>query len=210
MNLYQEFAVRYPNMENMLEDIKRATQLIVDCYRSGGKVLICGNGGSASDSCHIVGELMKGFLKKRPLSNEERAAMHEKNPNISDALLDNLQGSLPAINLTENSGIISAFANDVDPANVYAQQVLGYGQYNDVLIGITTSGNSENIINACNVAKAIGVNVIGLTGKDGGALKNVSDVCLIAPENETFKIQECHLPIYHLICAAVEDEFYNA
>lgn len=209
MDMYTEFVARYPQMENMVDDIKKTVDIIVNCYRSGGKVLICGNGGSASDSCHIVGELMKGFLKKRPLTNEERSAMREKNPEISDELIDNLQGSLPAINLTENSGIISAFANDVDPANVYAQQVLGYGQYNDVLIGITTSGNSVNVINACHVAKALGVNVIGLTGKDGGKLKELSDVCLIAPENETFKIQECHLPIYHLICAAVEAEFYN-
>lgn len=209
MDKILELTARFPELKVCSEDVLNAVNAIIDCYKAGGKVLICGNGGSSSDSSHIVGEFMKGFLKLRPLSADKRSQLKSNCADITDELLDNLQGSLPAINLTENSGIISAFANDVDPVNVYAQQVLGYGKKGDVIIGITTSGNSSNILNACNLAKGLGLTVIGLTGRDGGKLKNASDICIIAPEQETFKIQELHLPIYHCICAMVEDAFYT-
>ncbi len=209
MDRILELTTRFPELKICSEDVLNAVNAIIDCYKAGGKVLICGNGGSSSDSSHIVGEFMKGFLKLRPLSAKKRAELKSNCADITDELLDNLQGSLPAINLTENSGIISAFANDVDPVNVYAQQVLGYGKKGDVLIGITTSGNSGNVLNACNLAKGLGLTVIGLTGRDGGKLKNASDICIIAPEHETFKIQELHLPIYHCICAMVEEAFYT-
>lgn len=209
MNKIIELETRFPALKGCTKDIINAVEKIVNCYKNGGKVLICGNGGSSSDSSHIVGELMKGFLKCRPLSAEKRAELKDKCPNITDSLLDNLQGSLPAINLTENSGIISAFANDVEPANVYAQQVLGYGKPGDVLIGLTTSGNSTNVLNACYLAKGLGLTVIGLTGRDGGKLKETSDISIIVPEMETFKIQELHLPVYHCICAMVEESFFT-
>lgn len=209
MDKILELTTRFPELKSCSEDVLNAVNAIINCYKAGGKVMICGNGGSSSDSSHIVGELMKGFLKLRPLNSEKREELKNNCPSISDELLDNLQGSLPAINLTENSGIISAFANDVEPANVYAQQVLGYGKKGDVLIGITTSGNSCNVLNACYLAKGLGLTVIGLTGRDGGKLKTVSDICIVAPEHETFKIQELHLPIYHCICAMVEEAFYT-
>ncbi len=209
MDKIVELIERYPELDGMQQQISSAIETVINCYKNGGKVLICGNGGSASDSSHIVGELMKGFLKKRPLSTDERAEMKAACPGLTDDMLDNLQGSLPAINLTEGSAILSAFANDVDPEMVYAQLALGYVKKGDVLIGITTSGNSKNVLNACYVAKSRGASVIGLTGRDGGKLKTAADNCLIVPECETFKIQELHLPIYHCICAAVEQAFYN-
>ncbi len=199
----------YPTLKCCENDITAATNAIINCYKNGGKVLICGNGGSSADSGHIVGELMKGFLKMRPLNTEMRAEMKSKNPMVSDKMLDNLQCSLPAINLTENSVIISAFANDVDPDMAYAQQVLGYAKPGDIFIGISTSGNAKNVANAANIAKAVGAVTIGLTGKDGGKLKNLCDTTIIVPENETYKIQELHLPVYHYICAAVEAAFFD-
>ena len=208
MDKIMELESRFPALKVCSSEVKKAVDVIVDCYKNGGKVLICGNGGSSSDSAHIVGELMKGFLKCRPLSAQKRTELKKNCPALSDALLDNLQGSLSAINLTENSGLISAFANDVEPANVYAQQVLGHGKPGDILIGLTTSGNSANVLNACYVAKGLGLTVIGLTGRDGGKLKEASDISIIVPETETFKIQELHLPVYHCICAMVEEAFF--
>ncbi len=209
MSIIEELIVRYPALECCKSEIIKAVGRIIESYKKGGKVLICGNGGSSSDSGHIVGELMKGFLKLRPLSLSKREEMKKNNPDISDTLLDQLQGSLSAINLTENSALISAFANDVDPRLSYAQQVLGHARGNDILIGISTSGNAGNVADACHVAKALGVTTIGLTGKDGGLLKNLSDICIVVPENETFKIQELHLPVYHCICAMVEEHFFE-
>ncbi len=209
MDRVKELIERYPQLEPLKANIIAAIDAVIDCYKNGGKVMICGNGGSASDSSHIVGELMKGFVKKRPIIGVERAEMKASSPDITDEFLNNLQGSLPAINFTENSAILSAFANDVDPDMVYAQLALGYTKPHDVLIGITTSGNSKNVINACLVAKAKGAFILGLTGRNGGKLKSVSDVAIVVPETETFKIQELHLPIYHCICAAVEEAFYT-
>ena len=207
--MINELLTRYPCLSVCKDDIINATNAIISCYKNGGKVLICGNGGSASDSAHIVGELMKGFIKKRPLSEQTKNALKENNGNLNDEVFDRLQGSLPAINLCENSAIISAFANDVDPDMIYAQEVLGYGKSQDVFIGITTSGNSTNVLNAAELAKGLGLTTIGLTGRDGGKLKTICDITIVVPEYETFKIQELHLPVYHLICALVEDEFFK-
>ena len=209
MNRFEELFARYPQLEVCKDDIQKSIDAIIECYKAGGKVMICGNGGSSSDSGHIVGELMKGFLKMRPLSEEKRAEMKKNNPEISDELMDNLQGSLSAINLTENSALVSAFANDCDPKLSYAQQVLGHARKGDVLIGLSTSGNSGNVIDACHVAKALGITTITLTGRDGGILKRMSDIGVVVPEQETFKIQELHLPVYHCICAMVEEYFYK-
>ncbi len=210
MTIFEELLCRYPALECCKDDILKTVETIIETYKNGGKVLICGNGGSSSDSGHIVGELMKGFLKLRPLSKAQKAEMKKNNPDIPDSILNDLQGSLSAINLTENSALISAFANDVDPRLSYAQQVLGHGKKGDVLIGISTSGNAGNVSDACHVAKAIGVSTIALVGKDGGKLKNIADISIVVPENETFKIQELHLPVYHCICAMVEEYFFES
>ena len=190
----RELLNRYPQLSVCEEDIIAALNLMIDTYKNGGKVLVCGNGGSASDSEHIVGELMKGFLLPRKITDER----------ISPELREHLQGGLPAISLCSHSALMMAFINDVKPDMVYAQQVYGYAQENDLVIGITTSGNSANVVNAIRVAKDMGVKTIGLTGEKGGRLDELSDVTVKVPETETYKVQEYHLPVYHYLCAEVE------
>lgn len=207
-DIIMELENRYPVLKSCTKEITEAIETIITCYEKGGKVLICGNGGSAADSTHIVGELMKGFLKKRPVDGEKAEQIKKNNPIIDDEFLSNLQCGLPAINLCESSALLSAFCNDVNPDYIYAQQVFGLGKNGDVLIGITTSGNSKNVNIAAEIAKGIGVSVIGLTGEKGGKLLDNSDICIRVPETETFKIQELHLPVYHAICAAVEKHFF--
>ena len=204
-----ELIKRYPALEDIREDIEKATQEIIDCYENGGKVLLCGNGGSAADCEHISGELMKGFLKKRPLSDERKKEMQKRMPEADADLLLKLQCGLPAISLPSMLSLNSAYCNDVDPELIYAQSVLALAKENDILIALSTSGNSKNVCAAVKVAKALGCRVIGLTGKKGGMLKEYADICICVPEYETFKIQELHLPIYHCICAAVEAHFYD-
>lgn len=198
----------YPILEVCKEDIKKAKDALIECYKNDGKVLICGNGGSCADSDHIVGELMKGFLKLRPLSEEQKAEMKSNCDLVDDELLNKLQGGLPAIALPSMTALNSAFCNDVDPELIYAQSLIGLGRKNDVLIAISTSGNSKNVFGAVKVAKALGVKVIGLTGNTGGKLKEHADIAIRVPETETYKIQELHLPVYHYLCAAVEDYFF--
>ncbi|MBQ4153775.1 MAG: SIS domain-containing protein [Clostridia bacterium] len=191
------------------DDINKAINAIVDCYKNDGKLLLCGNGGSAADSTHIVGELMKGFLKRRPVEGEKAEALKTANPKVDDLLLSKLQCGLPAVNLCESSSLLTAYCNDVDPDYIFAQQVFGLGKKGDVFIGLSTSGNAKNINHAAKVAKALGITVIGMTGNGGGALAENSDICIKAPETETYLVQEAHLPIYHAICAAVEEEFFK-
>ena len=199
-----EKTIKYhPALEVCRNDIIRAYDILVSCYENGGTVLICGNGGSAADSEHIVGELMKGFLKKRPLGGFDKAVIGD------ETLSDNMQGALPAISLVSQTSISTAFMNDVEPDMVFAQQVYGYKGENNVLIGITTSGNSKNIVNAVKIANAFKMNTIGMTGESGGMLKNLCTVTLKAPESETYRVQEYHLPIYHALCAMVESEFFE-
>lgn len=204
-----ELIKRYPVLSECKEDIENAVQIIENAYLDGKKLLLCGNGGSAADCEHISGELLKGFLKKRPLSEDKRKDMKNNNPNMDDSVLDRLQGGLPAIPLTSFSALSTAFCNDVDPSLVFAQEVLALGKSGDVLIAISTSGNSENVVNAANVAKSLGVRIISLTGKSGGKLREISDICICVPEKETFKVQELHLPVYHCICAMIEEKFFN-
>ncbi len=197
MNKYvTELIERYQNLSPLAQPVEQAIDAITDCYRNGGKVMLCGNGGSAADCAHIVGELMKGYLKKRPTKS-------------ADPVISKLQQGLPAISLCEASALITAFCNDVDPELIFAQQVYSLGRRGDVLIGISTSGGARNVAAAVHTARAMGITVIGLTGRDGGQLAKNSDICIIAPENETFKIQECHLPVYHAICGAVEENFFK-
>ena len=207
--MLNELMKRYPSLEYCKDEIYEAGQKIIDCYKKGGKVLLAGNGGSCADCEHIVGELMKGFLKKRPLSDEKKAEMKANCPIIEDDILFKLQDALPAIALPSIAGLNSAFCNDVDPELIYAQSVVPLGRKNDIFIGLSTSGNSKNVFAAAKVAKALGLTVIGLTGMGGGKLKEIADICICAPETETFKIQELHLPIYHYLCAITEAAFFE-
>ena len=191
---------RYPDLEFLKNNILDAYNTIAESYAAGGKLLVCGNGGSAADADHIVGELMKGFYKKRLLSTEERVCFGEQ--------ADYLQGALPAISLTQHNALSTAFSNDVHPESVFAQQVYGYGRKEDVLLGISTSGNSENIVRAIKTGRVIGLKTIVLTGLDGGKIKALCDIAIIAPGTCTAEIQESHLPIYHTLCAMLEEAFF--
>ena len=199
--MINELIKRYPSLDSCKTEIEAARDTLIECYEKGGKLLLCGNGGSSSDCDHIVGELMKGFLLKRPITDVAKRRMKAASPDLSDKTLESLQRGLPAISLTSISALNTAFSNDVDSELIYAQSVFALGQAGDVLIAISTSGNAKNVCEAARVARAIGVNVVALTGKDGGKMKSLSDVCIIAPECETYKIQEYHLQIYHYICA---------
>lgn len=180
------------------QNITRAVEMLCECFRSGGKLLVCGNGGSAADSAHIVGELVKGFLKKRPLPADWSFALDEAP----------LQMGLPAIDLTAQGAVISAITNDQGGDLIFAQQVMAYGVPGDILLGISTSGNSANVITAMHAAKVKGMRCIALTGGSGGKMLDLADLAIIAPEKETHLVQEYHIRYYHEICARVEAEFY--
>lgn len=199
---------RHPSLKVCKEEIRSAEERIVECYRRGGKLLLCGNGGSCADCDHIVGELMKGFLKKRSLTKEEREQMRSRSPFLSEEVLERLQGGLPAVSLGSFSALNTAFGNDVDGRLGFAQAVLSLGKQGDLLFGLSTSGNAENVLAAAVVAKGLGMQVLALTGEDGGRLKDTADCCIRVPERETFKVQELHLPVYHYLCAAVENAFF--
>jgi len=200
---------RYPKLEVCKEDIKKAYELLEAAYSNGRKLLVCGNGGSASDSEHIVGELMKEFKLKRKVYSDHAAALKAIDPELGQVLADNLQGALPAISLTGHSSLQTAYMNDAAPELVFAQQVNGYGKEGDVLMGISTSGNSKNVLYAAVNAKAKGLKVIGLTGAKENKLMMFADVCIRVPETETYKIQEYHLPVYHCLCLMLEEKFFG-
>jgi D-sedoheptulose 7-phosphate isomerase len=208
MKYLEELIERYPALICVKEEIKKSYELLETCYEDGGKLLIAGNGGSCADAEHIVGELMKGFVKRRSVSDEFKEALKEIDPELGSALSQKLQGGLPAIALTGHPGLSTAFLNDVDGEMIFAQQTYGYGKKGDVLLGISTSGNSKNVMYAMTAAKALGMKTIGLTGKDGGQLKHAADVTIVVPETETFKIQELHLPVYHALCLMLEERFF--
>ena len=190
---------RYPALSVCEKQISDTLELMIKTYERGGKVLVCGNGGSAADSEHIVGELMKGFHLKRTVHDER----------IPVELRSKLQGALPAISLPSQVAVLSAFINDVDPQMLYAQLVYGYASDKDLVIGISTSGNSENIVNAVTVAKAIGAKTVALTGEKPSRLSELCDVTINVPSCETYEIQEYHLPVYHYLCAALEKHFFS-
>jgi D-sedoheptulose 7-phosphate isomerase len=208
MKYLEELLVRYPVLTSVKAEIKEAYEILENCYENGGKLLIAGNGGSCADAEHIVGELMKGFVKRRAVSEEFAQKLLEADPVRGKELADKLQGGLPAIALTGHPGLSTAFLNDVDGSFIYAQQTYGYGKKGDVLLGISTSGNSQNIMYAMAAARAMGMKTIGLTGRDGGQLKETADTAIVVPENETFKIQELHLPVYHALCLMLEERFF--
>ena len=200
---------RYPKLIVCKEDIMRAYELLEAAYQSGRKLLVCGNGGSASDSEHIVGELMKEFKLKRKIYGNQATALKEIDPELGQVLADNLQGALPAISLTGHSALQTAYMNDAVPELVFAQQVNGYGKAGDVFLGISTSGNSKNVLYAAVTAKSKGLKVIGLTGAKENKLMKFADVCIRVPETETYKIQELHLPVYHCLCLMLEQKFFG-
>lgn len=207
--MLDELIKRYPVLEGVREDIDAVYGILERCYENGGKLLIAGNGGSAADAEHIVGELMKGFVKRRPVTEEMKEALKKADPVRGEELSEKLQGGLPAIALVDHAALSTAFANDVDGMLSYAQQVNGYGKPGDVFLGISTSGNAENVMYAAVTAKAKGMKVVGLTGKDGGKLAGIADAAVIVPEMETYKIQELHLPVYHALCLMLERRFYE-
>lgn len=194
---------RYPSLNACKADILSAFNAIDNCFINGGKLLCCGNGGSAADCDHLVGELMKGFLKKRPLSDAEK--QNFKNSFVAD----NLQKGLPAISLCAHSALMTAFSNDEIPSLVFAQQVYAYAAKNDVLVAFSTSGNSENVVYAVEAAKAAGIVSIGITGANKSKLSELCDVCICLPETETYKIQELTLPVYHCLAAMIEDKYFE-
>ena len=204
----QELTERYPALKGLEEEIRAAFLVIKESFEAGGKLLVAGNGGSCADAEHIVGELMKSFVKPRPLPEALKEALIREEPGLAGALSEKLQGGLPAIALNIHPGLTSAFLNDVDGEMAYAQQVLGYGKKGDVFLGITTSGNAKNIRYAAVTARAMGLRVVGLTGRGGGALAALCDAAVIAPEKETYRIQELHLPIYHALCLMLEETFF--
>ncbi|WFA08091.1 SIS domain-containing protein [Tissierella sp. Yu-01] len=208
--IIQEFKENYPEMIYLVEELNGLIEEMINRIKQGGKVLVCGNGGSSSDSEHIVGEFLKEFYIKRPLNKEFLDKFLDRFPGETyEYISEKLQEGIPAISLVSQTGFLSAYGNDVSYDMAYAQQVYVYGNEKDIFIGLSTSGNSSNVYYAAMIAKTKGIFVISLTGETGGKLKNVSDALLNAPSQETYRVQEYHLPLYHLICRAVEYEIYG-
>ena len=200
---------RYPALSCVRDDLYRAFSLLCDCFDEGGKLLLCGNGGSAADCAHIVGELMKGFLLSRTLTEGDRA-LFEGMDEETAAIAGKLQNALPAVSLCDASALMTAFSNDADGEYVFAQQVWALAQNSaDVLLALSTSGNSRNVVHAVRTARALGRETIGITGASGGVLRDLCSVCICLPETETYKVQELTLPVYHALCAALEEHYFN-
>lgn len=199
---------RYPALKIVEDDIARAYQILEDSYKNGGKLLVAGNGGSAADAEHIVGELMKGFKLPRKPQSDFADKLIQTNTELGAVLAENLQGALPAIALDGHPALSTAYMNDCEPLLCFAQQVNGYGKTGDVFLSISTSGNSKKVLYAATTAHAKGMKVIGLTGAKSSKLEQMSDVCIKVPQIETYMIQEFHLPVYHCLCLMLEDEFF--
>ena len=200
---------RYPALAVCKDEIIGAYDILEQSYLNGGKLLVCGNGGSASDSEHIVGELMKGFVLRRKMNEKQTDALKSIDAELGTTLSQHLQGALPAITLTAHTSLTTAYMNDCEPVLAFSQQVNGYGKEGDSFLGISTSGNSMNVIYAAITAKSKGLHVIGLTGQKENKLEKYADVCIHVPETETYKIQELHLPVYHCLCLMLEDKFFG-
>ncbi len=200
---------RYPELESVKENIWAAFEVLAECYEKQGKLLIAGNGGSAADSEHIVGELMKSFVLDRRVEPGFASALCSVDATLGEVLSNHLQGALPAIALDGHLALTTAYMNDCEPLLCFAQQLYGYGKTGDVFLGISTSGNSKNILYAAVTARAKGMKVIGLTGEKESRLSAISDVCIRVPQTETYKVQELHLPIYHCLCLMLEEHFFG-
>ncbi len=198
---------RYPALKVAKNDISAAFEALLASVKSGGKIMICGNGGSAADSAHIVGELMKSLKKTRPIDAKTAARLKQYGKEGARLALS-LEGAIPAVALMENGAFLTAFSNDKDASVAFAQQVYGLGEQRDALVCISTSGNSENCVLAAVAAKATEIKTVALTGAGGGKLASLADVCVKVPETETYKVQELHLPVYHCICAMLEEEIF--
>ncbi|NOY37352.1 MAG: SIS domain-containing protein [Chlorobi bacterium] len=207
-DIIQNLTDRYPELETCRDEILEACNTIISCYENDGKVLVCGNGGSAADADHIVGELMKSFMKSRTIDHSLRERLTGLSAERGACIAEKLQCGLPAISLNAHTSLITAIANDMDADLIFAQQITGYGNRNDVLVAISTSGNAQNVMDAAITAKAKGLTVIGLTGKSGGKLKRFCDISICVPADSTPEVQEFHLPVYHTICKIVENSFY--
>ncbi len=205
----EELVTRYPQLLVVKDEIAKTVASLIKCYENGGKVLICGNGGSCSDSDHIVGELMKGFESKRRISGDLKKNLLESAGERGAYLAEKLQHALPAISLTAHSALITAVANDTDADLIFAQQVVGYGNPGDIILGISSSGNSQNVVDALITAKAKEMVVVGLTGETGGKMKNHCDILINVPGRRTAFVQELHLPVYHVLCLMVENHFFG-
>ena len=204
--ILENLVERYPALASERTNIQNAYQALADCFANGHRLYICGNGGSAADSEHIAGELLKSFKKCRPLPEKLTKALAEYED--GEALIAGLEGGLPVVSLCGHFAFSTAYLNDKDPAFIFAQQVNAYGEKGDVLLTLSTSGNSKNCVYAAMVAKALEMQTVALVGGSGGKLKTLADVTVVAPEKETYKVQEYHLPIYHCLCAMLEEEFY--
>ena len=204
--IFQKYRDSHAFMRELEAPLREAAEVLVTAYRGGGKLLVCGNGGSSADADHIVGELMKAFRIRRPLDEKTGQRLRA---NGASQLAEMLEGSLPAINLSAHTALVTAQLNDVGADYIYAQQVIGYGRAGDVLLGISTSGGSRNVLYAAEAARARGMRTIGLTGRDGGKMKEGFDVLLRAPADETEDIQDIHSTLYHILCAALENEFWG-
>jgi D-sedoheptulose 7-phosphate isomerase len=207
--LLDRLCERYPQLSAVRNSIYKAAVMIIKCYTRGGKLLICGNGGSSADADHLAGELMKSFESERHLDDSLKSRLIEISRSRGKILAEKLEHGLPAISLSAHSALTSAIANDMDASLVFAQQVIGYGIEKDVLIAISTSGNSQNVVDACITAKALNLIVIGITGKTGGKMKQYCDALVNVPETGTAYVQELHLPLLHTICNIVENHFYG-
>ncbi len=207
-DVLEELVERYPELAGCAADVRRAFELIAEAYRGGGKLLVCGNGGSAADSEHIVGELMKGFKSPRRLPPELGSALAAQFGADGEYLADRLQGALPTISLASQTALLTALANDIGADVVFAQQVYGYGRAGDALLGISTSGGSTNVLHALRAARALGMRTIGLTGRTGGRMAELCDVTIRVPYDETMRIQERQFPVYHALCLMLEREFF--
>ncbi len=199
---------RYPILESARQDIHKAYIILEECYENKRKLLVAGNGGSAADAEHIVGELMKGFKLPRRLDSNMQNKLISQDKELGQVLADNLQGALPAIALDGHPALTTAYMNDCEPLLCFAQQVNGYGSEGDVFLGISTSGNSKNILYAAITAKAKGMKVIGMTGENKNKLSDIADVCIKVPQTETYMVQELHLPVYHCLCLMLENKFF--
>jgi len=208
-SILNDLVSRYPQLAICKEDVAKVFAVLSESYHNHGKLLICGNGGSAADAEHIVGELMKGFKSPRHLDEVSQSQLKNVDNGLGNLLAKNLQGALPAIALDGHPALTTAYINDCNPLLCFAQQVNGYGREGDVLLGISTSGNSQNIIYAAVTAKAKGMKVVGLTGAKDSKLSEFADVCIQVPETETYKVQELHLPVYHCLCLMLEEEFFG-
>jgi D-sedoheptulose 7-phosphate isomerase len=205
---FDDLLRRLPHLTCLRDSLNAALTLLLACASSGGKILVCGNGGSAADAEHIVGELMKGFLLPRPLPQAMQDTLRNFCPEFGSLLAARLQDCIPAVSLVSGVALPTAFNNDVAPELCFAQQVIGLGRSGDVIWGISTSGNSANVNHALRVGKALGLHTLGLTGRDGGAMAALCEVELRVPADKTPLVQELHLPVYHALCAALEEEVF--